>query len=334
MVAANEALSMVGSIGGLPSGTSTVGVVFFGLLVSATAGVKLKIHLAPRNDDSQLWTRMKTWWWIVSLFLGSLALGRFTTVAFMCLVSFLALREHLSLTPTSRRDRGVLFVAYGLVLVQYALVYAKAYDLFLVVIPAGGAILLASRMAANGEARSFGQRLSTIHFGLLLTVYNLSHIAYLTTLGSHAPAADAARPTNGAGLIVFLVAMTQLNDVFQYIWGRSFGRRKVSPTLSPNKTVAGLVGGVLTTSLVAAIFGRYLTPLDTLRGAAVGLAIGIAGFLGDLTESALKRDVGVKDSGAVLPGHGGVFDRVDSLTFTAPVFFHLIRMMYFSGGGQ
>jgi phosphatidate cytidylyltransferase len=186
-------------------------------------------------------------------------------------------------------------------------------------------------MAATGEARGFSQRLSTIHFGVLLTVYNLSHVAYLTALG---PQNDAARPTTGAGLIVCLVALTQMNDVFQYIWGRSFGRRKISPTISPNKTAAGLIGGVLTTSLVAALFGRYLTPLDTIRGAAVGFAIGVAGFLGDLTESALKRDVGVKDTGAVLPGHGGVFDRVDSLTFTAPVFFHLIRMMYFSGGGQ
>ncbi|WP_434737034.1 phosphatidate cytidylyltransferase, partial [Escherichia coli] len=115
------------------------------------------------------------------------------------------------------------------------------------------------------------------------------------------------------------------NDIAQYLWGKSCGRRKVVPKVSPGKTLEGLVGGVITTMIASLIIGPLLTPLNTLQALLAGLLIGISGFCGDVVMSAIKRDIGVKDSGKLLPGHGGLLDRIDSLIFTAPVFFYFIR---------
>ncbi|WP_300615460.1 phosphatidate cytidylyltransferase, partial [Dokdonella sp.] len=129
--------------------------------------------------------------------------------------------------------------------------------------------------------------------------------------------------------LLFVVLLTELNDVAQYVWGRALGRRKAIETVSPKKTVEGLLGGVLTTTLLSFLLAPVLTPLTPTDSVAVGLMIGIGGFLGDITISAVKRDIGVKDSGSLIPGHGGVLDRIDSLLFTAPLFFHFMKYFYF-----
>jgi phosphatidate cytidylyltransferase len=124
--------------------------------------------------------------------------------------------------------------------------------------------------------------------------------------------------------VLFLVVLTQLNDVAQFLWGKSLGRRKIVPEVSPGKTWAGFLGGVATTTLLATLSGPYLTPLNQQQSLIAGLIIGVGGFIGDVSISALKRDLGIKDSGSLLPGHGGILDRVDSLTYTAPLFFHYV----------
>ncbi|HFE32006.1 MAG TPA: phosphatidate cytidylyltransferase, partial [Gammaproteobacteria bacterium] len=133
----------------------------------------------------------------------------------------------------------------------------------------------------------------------------------------------------GAGLVLYLVFLTQFNDVCQYLWGKMLGRRKVVPRVSPNKTWEGFLGGVTTTTVLAVLLAPVLTPIEWPMAIAAGLIIGIGGFIGDVTISALKRDIGVKDSGSLLPGHGGILDRVDSLTYSAPLFFHFIHYFYY-----
>lgn len=123
--------------------------------------------------------------------------------------------------------------------------------------------------------------------------------------------------------------LTQLNDVAQYLWGKSLGRHKIVPKVSPNKTWAGFLGGVATTTLLAWLIAPWLTPLTEMESVLAGLLIGVCGFVGDVVISALKRDIGVKDSGSLLPGHGGILDRLDSLTYTAPLFFHFIRYLHY-----
>ncbi len=144
--------------------------------------------------------------------------------------------------------------------------------------------------------------------------------------------ARCTRPIAGsAGLVLYLVLLTELNDITQYIWGKSCGRHPVTPTVSPNKTWEGLLGGILTTTGLAIAIVPWLTPFDFIHALGIGLIIGCAGFIGDVTISALKRDLGVKDSGTLIPGHGGILDRIDSLTYTAPLFFHFTVYFYFQG---
>ena len=133
-----------------------------------------------------------------------------------------------------------------------------------------------------------------------------------------------ARAMGGAGLVFFLLFITQLNDVAQYCWGKALGRTKITPTVSPNKTWEGAIGGWLTTAAVFYVLAPYFTPLTAMEAAIMGVLVPMAGFFGDITMSAIKRDLGVKDTSRLIPGHGGVLDRLDSLTFAAPVYFHLL----------
>jgi phosphatidate cytidylyltransferase len=159
---------------------------------------------------------------------------------------------------------------------------------------------------------------------LMTTVFSLSHMAFLLVLPT------AGNPVaGGAGLLLYLLFLTQFNDVAQYVWGKLLGRRRVIPRVSPNKTWEGLLGGVTTTVALAVVLAPWLTPFATVEAAVAGLIIGAAGFAGDVTISAVKRDLGVKDSGSLLPGHGGILDRIDSLTFTAPLFFHFVWYRHF-----
>jgi phosphatidate cytidylyltransferase len=130
-----------------------------------------------------------------------------------------------------------------------------------------------------------------------------------------------------AKLLFFLVVVVQLSDVSQCLWGKVAGRHRVAPTVSPNKTWEGLVGGVATATVVGTALW-WVTPFAPWEAAAFSLVIALMGFAGGLVMSAIKRDRGVKDFGTLVWGHGGVLDRVDSLLFAAPIFFHLTRFFY------
>jgi phosphatidate cytidylyltransferase len=174
-------------------------------------------------------------------------------------------------------------------------------------------LFLPLALLVTGQTDGFLRAAGTLHWGLMTMVFAIGHAAYLLALP------DSGNPAAGsAGLLLFLIFLTQFNDVAQYVWGKLFGRRKVAPAVSPNKTVEGLLGGVLTTTVLAWLIAPHLTPLVSWQAPAA-----------DVTISALKRDLGVKDSGSLIPGHGGVLDRVDSLTFTAPLFFHYIYYLQY-----
>jgi len=155
-------------------------------------------------------------------------------------------------------------------------------------------------------------------------VFGISHTAYLLVL----PEANNPQ-AGGAGLVLFLVFLTQFNDVAQYLWGKALGRNKIIPKVSPHKTWQGFLGGVMTTTMLAVLLSPWLTPMDWTMAIFAGALIAGAGFIGDVVVSALKRDVGVKNSGTLLPGHGGVLDRIDSLTYSAPLFFHFVYYFYY-----
>ena len=295
----------------------------WGALVAATGTVAV---IARRRKDAladELVRRTRTWWWIAGLVTAALLLGPKASILFVALLSYLALKEFLSLVPIRRADRAVLFWAYLAIPVQFWFVLDPWYGMFSIFIPVYAFVLLAFRAVVAGETRGFIRAVGTLHWGLMLTVYNLSHLAFLLVLPLTKPA-----PAGGAGLLLFVLAVVQLNDVAQFVWGRLLGRRKVVPAVSPGKTWEGLLGGAATTGLIAALLAPVLTPFDLPSSIAIGLLLAVMGFVGDVTLSAVKRDLGIKDSGALLPGHGGVLDRLDSLTLTAPVFLHVVRYFY------
>jgi phosphatidate cytidylyltransferase len=301
---------------------SGVRQVFGGILASLVLASGITAWLrrrGPAERYAELSARVRSWWIMVAVFAVAITIDRRLSIVFFGLISFLALKEYLSLIPTRRADRRVLFWAYLSIPFQYYWVYQRWYGMFIVFIPVWVTILVAARMVMIGETKDFLRAVGTLQWGLMLMVFSISHQAYLLVLPE----------TGGAGLVLFLVLLTQGNDVAQYLWGKSLGRHKVSPTVSPGKTVEGLIGGIVTTTLLSLLLAPLLTPLTLPDRIASGLLISTFGFLGDITISALKRDLGVKDSGQLIPGHGGILDRIDSLTYTAPVFFHFLRFFYY-----
>lgn len=308
--------------------------VFIALIV-ASAICRLLQFAKPKSNWKELDLRIKTWWMIVGMLSLSIVLDRTISLIFWALVCFLALREYLNLIPTRESDRRVHWWAYGTIPIQFIWVYMEWYGMFLIFIPVYLFLLLPTRMVLIGETKGFLSAIGTLHWGLMTTVFSLSHAAMLLSIhpietGRATPIwpSPLAATSPGPGLLILLVLLTQGNDVAQFIWGKLFGRIKVVPRVSPGKTLAGLLGSVCTTVVLALLLGPRLAFFDWQHSLLIGLVIGVGGFAGDVSISAIKRDLGVKDSGAILPGHGGILDRVDSLTYTAPLFFHLVYYFY------
>ena len=284
--------------------------------------------LLPESSPSraEILPRIRTWGGIFLFLLPVLLAPSPWPYVLLGLVSFLAFKEFITLTPARRQDRWAFLWAYIAIPLQYLWAGMSWYGMFIIFIPVYLFLFLPSRMVLAGHPKGFLRATATLHWGLMTTVYSLSHMAFLLSLP------DGTGPhgmVTGASMLFLLLFLTEINDVAQFLWGRTLGRHPVLPLVSPRKTWEGLLGGVGTTAAAAALLGPLFSPLTPLRALGTGLLIGICGFLGDVVMSAVKRDVGVKDSGTLLPGHGGILDRLDSLTFTAPLFFHLIFYLYY-----
>jgi phosphatidate cytidylyltransferase len=298
----------------------------FGLLVAASLIIWALRRARPEKDYSELVQRTKSWWVMAAIFTAALLVNRVAALVFLGIVSFLALKEYLSIIPTRRADRRVLFFLYLAIPIQYYWVSIGWYGMFIIFVPVYMLLFLPLPMLVIGQTQGFLRAIGTLHWGLMVTVFSLSHAAYTLMLPAAPNAIGPWRdPHTGAALMIYLVVLTQLNDVAQFVWGKLFGRHKIIPAISPNKTWEGFIGGVLTTTALSAALGPWLTPIDLKNAAILGALLGVAGFVGDVTVSALKRDLGLKDTSQFLPGHGGVLDRVDSLTYTAPLFLHYVR---------
>ena len=294
-----------------------------GVLILASAiGALLKwrvAHGAPHSVIDNLNARVNAWWVMVAVIGLAFAFGKGGVILLFYLISFYALREFISLAYTRRGDHHAIAAAFYIGLpVQYFLVWIEWYGLYSIFIPVYAFLVLPILSAVGGDTKRFLERTAKVQWGLMVCVFCISHVPALLTL--QIPGFEGRNLL----LIAFLVIVVQGSDVLQYIWGKLFGKRKVAPELSPSKTWEGLIGGVASaTVLGAALFS--ITPFTPWQAAVMALVINTMGFCGGLVMSAIKRDRGVKDWGQMIAGHGGMLDRIDSVAFAAPVFFHLTR---------
>jgi phosphatidate cytidylyltransferase len=265
--------------------------------------------------------RIRGWWVMCVTFLLSLLTGGTGSVTLFALVSALALRELVTLLPTCRADHGALCWAfYGFIPLQYWLVATERLDLAAVVIPAGAPLVLALQSALAGDTARFAERTAGLLWGLTACVYGVSHVPALLGLAIPGYEGQNVKP------LVFFVLVVQASDVLQYVVGKWLGRTPIAPAVSPAKTWEGFLGGVAGATLIGTGLW-WATPFTPAEAGLLSLILTLVGFAGGLVMSAVKRDRGVKDYGALIEGHGGVLDRIDSICFAAPVFFHLTRWL-------
>ena len=295
------------------------------LVVASLVGWTLKTATAkgmPHPTIDNLNARIKAWWVMVLVIGLAFLFGKPGVILLFAFISFFALREFLSLTYTRSADYLALVGAFFVVLpLQYALVYIGWYGFYSIFVPVYVFLLLPILEVVAGDTKRFLERMAKIQWGLLICVYCISHVPALLTL------AIPGYEGRNLLLIAFLVVVVQSSDVLQYVWGKLAGRTKLAPEVSPSKTVEGLVGGVATATMLGTALW-WITPFSPWQAALMALAINVMGFFGGLVLSAIKRDRGVKDWGHLIEGHGGMLDRLDSVVFAAPVFFHLTRYFW------
>lgn len=303
--------------------------LFFGLLVmlalSSTIAFILKKFVAkgaPNATIDNLTARINAWWVMILVIFCFVYMGTKALIFLFFVISFAALREFLSLIYIRRGDHIALVACFYVILpLQYLFILMDWYSMAMIFIPVYAFLFLPILSALLGDPAHFLERSTTIQWAIMISVFCISHIPALLILDVHEFEGKSVL------LMLFLILVTQASDVLQYIWGKLFGKTKIAPNISPSKTVIGFTGGVMSASLLGA-FLHWLTPFSFIQAFFISLVICLMGFLGGLVMSAIKRDLRVKDWGNIISGHGGMLDRMDSLCFSAPIFFHIVRYFW------
>jgi phosphatidate cytidylyltransferase len=307
--AQSDLISLVLGIGGV-------------LILASVIGFVLQRRLSPDGSNAvveNLNARIKAWWVMVILIGIAFLAGRSGVIVLFGFCSFAALREFITLTNTRRADHWALAAAFFVVLpIQYYLIWIERYGIYSIFIPVYAFLLMPIIAVLRGDTERFLVRIAEVQWALMICVFCASHVPALLSLDI------PGYQGRNVLLIAFLVIVVQLSDVLQYVWGKLFGRTKIAPRLSPSKTVEGFVGGIVSATLIGAALW-WITPFTPVQAGLLAFVIALMGFFGGLVMSAIKRDRGVKDWGNLIEGHGGLIDRLDSVVFSAPVFFHLVR---------
>ncbi len=333
------------------------------LLGGATAVMSVLRRRSDSGIDPAIvqtfWLRIRSWWTLCAVVATALFIAKAATVILFGLMAFWALREFITLTPTRPGDHRALFWVFFLVTpLQFVLVGFGLYELYSILIPVYVFLFVPARIAMSGDSKRFLDRTAKIQSGLLICVYCLSYAPALLTLplakspaaaqrtaaanrpSDPAPEAEPPAPArtesrlaqpeesdsgSNARLLFFFIIMVQLSDALQFAWAQIPSRHVIVPTIHPSKTWEGLLGGAGSVALVGAVLWWAIPPFPYWFAAGMAMVIAFMGFAGAITMSAIKRDRGVKDYGTLVEGHGGILDRIDSICFAAPVFFHFTR---------
>ena len=292
------------------------------LIIASSIGYGLKFKVGfstPHAVIDNLNARINAWWVMILIIFAAAALGFYGVIGLFFVISFMALREFLSLLYIRRGDHLALAACfYAILPLQYFLVAIDWFSMFTIFIPVYGFLFLPILSALLGDTAHFLDRSTKVQWALMISVFCISHIPAILTLDIE------GFEEKKLLLMIFLILVVQSSDVLQYVWGKLFGKHKIAPKLSPSKTVEGFVGGVVSASVLGGLL-YWLTPFNPVQAVLMSLLICLMGFLGGLVMSAMKRSMGVKDWGNMISGHGGMLDRMDSLCFAAPIFFHVVR---------
>ena len=292
------------------------------LIIASSIGYGLKFKVGfstPHAVIDNLNARINAWWVMILIIFAAAALGFYGVIGLFFVISFMALREFLSLLYIRRGDHLALAACFYIILpLQYFLVAIDWFCMFTIFIPVYGFLFLPILSALLGDTAHFLDRSTKVQWALMISVFCISHIPAILTLDIE------GFEDKKLLLMIFLILVVQSSDVLQYVWGKLFGKHKIAPKLSPSKTIEGFVGGVVSASVLGGLL-YWLTPFNPVQAVLMSLLICLMGFLGGLVMSAMKRSMGVKDWGNMISGHGGMLDRMDSLCFAAPIFFHVVR---------
>ncbi len=300
---------------------TTAVIVIMGL---ATVGLWLLKRFTSTQNLPKIRSRIVFAWILIGVFLLGVIYSLNYLFFFIAFIAFLALKEFLSITPTRRADRRILFLAYLTIPLQFCWIWLAWYEAFIYFIPVYIFLFLPFMMVLIGDTHGFLKAASVLGWVVVTTVFTLGHLAYLLVLP------HAGNPVaGGAGLFMFLVILTQFNDVAQFLFGKLFVHTDIKLKVSTTRTWASLAGGIVLSALVAWLMAPLLTPFPQLHALAIGALIALGSFIGYTTMSAIKRDMQLKDRGSMVPGQGGVLNRIDSLLYTSPIFFHIVYYLYF-----
>lgn len=311
--------------------TLWVTVVLVVILVAAPVIILVLSRTGRIREElrTELFRRYVSWLVMVPLLMGPVLLGAFWTIAGVGLLSLFCYREYARATGLFREKLVSLAIVLGIVAVTLATL-DHWYRMFVALTPLMVAIIAATGLLAD-RPNGYIQRVGLAVLAFLLFGTSMGHLGYFANDANYRP------------YLILLVFAVEANDIFAFCCGKLFGRRKLAPNTSPKKTIAGSVGAVILTTLLVVAVGWFLFPAETVaeRGvtrlqllrylAVLGILISVVGQFGDLMLSAIKRDLGLKDMGQLIPGHGGLLDRFDSLILVAPAAFHYAN--YIAGIG-
>ena len=303
------------------------------LFLALTIGTLIRIaSLRGSSDDKSISNRnsLKSWWGLAVVLALAVILDRAGVAILLTMAGILSLREYLRLVGTKQVGMPTTALVYSVVPTYYLLAWYGHVDRLRTLAPIFMVLVFGALRASLGQTTDYIRTTAGMTWGLLLFVYCLSHALFLFEFPMH------DKPWVGeAGWFLYLVLLTEVNDISQALVGRRFGKTQLTPRISPNKSLEGLLGGLTVTILLAILMAPWLTTFMQGRSWRIGglvamlsgILIALFGFLGDINKSGIKRDVGVKDSGTLLPGQGGMMDRIDSLTFSAPVFYYFVTFI-------
>ncbi len=303
-------------------------IAIVGVLLLASPAIQILNRTQRLSPETylELRQRVRSWVLLAAILLGPILLGAFWVIGFFCLLSLFCFREYARATKLNQSKSAMISVTLA-ILVTYFAVLDHWRGLFTTSWTLGICGIAVLALIAD-RPQGYIQRISLSIIGFALFGISLSHLAFI------------GNDTLFRPILLSLLLSVSLNDVFAYLAGKTFGRRKLLPHTSPKKTWGGAIGAVILTTTLVAFVSHFVfrgTSLDHwMHGVNLGLIISVLGQCGDLVVSSIKRDLGVKDMASVIPGHGGLLDRFDSLLIVAPVYFHYLNyfLEYGIGGNQ